>query len=63
MADLTTADPSGARPEEGRGAVRERYAAVARAIAAAPSESDPGCCSPAASLTDSAGEQVFGESL
>jgi SAM-dependent methyltransferase len=53
---------------EVRTAVRERYAAAARAIAATTSPggtstTSSGCCSPAASLTDPDGEQVFGAAL
>jgi len=53
---------------EVRSAVRERYAAAARAIAATTSPggtstTSSGCCSPAASLTDPDGEQVFGAAL
>jgi arsenite methyltransferase len=63
MAELTTTDPSTPAPDDIRGAVRERYAAAARAIGAASTERDSGCCSPAASITGPAGEQVFGASL
>ena len=55
--------PGEVAPAEVRTAVRERYAAAARAIAQASSTASSGCCSPAVSLTDQDGEQVFGAAV
>ena len=65
MAELTTTKDAGATtdPEDVRANVRERYAAAARNMSAPCSDARSGCCSPAASTTGPAGEQVFGASL
>jgi arsenite methyltransferase len=59
-----------AREPEVREEVRERYAAAARAVAAVQSSStatstasESSCCSPAMSMTDASGKQVFGGAL
>ena len=65
MADLKT-DPccetERSPTDDLRSAVRERYAAAARAIATAPATSS-GCCSPTTTMTGPEGEQVFGAAL
>jgi len=65
MAELSTTEDAATTsdPEEVRAAVRERYAAAARAISAPPTAGGSGCCGPAPSKTGPGGEQVFGAAL